>query len=139
MISDMFQVVRYLLQLGLLVPAFGGALLHPSLDSDFQRSWSCCVGPVGVDQTGGLFIKVSPGLATSGRELQDLAMLVNDAAGEMLVDEILDAQVLGAFVEDQISTFEVRRRAYRRALVQGGGERAWKAGSGGKDWEYGID
>ncbi|GMH86989.1 hypothetical protein TrST_g1496 [Triparma strigata] len=48
-------------------------------------------------------------------------MLVNDAAGEMLVDEILDAQVLGAFVEDQISTFEVRRRAYRRALVQGGG------------------
>ena len=44
---------------------------------------------------------------TEGSELQDLAMLVNDEAGEMLIESVIDAKVLGAYVEDQVRAKDI--------------------------------
>lgn len=48
-------------------------------------------------------------------------MLINSQANRIIVEEIIDAQVIGAFVEDQISTFQIRRLAYKRAIHRGTG------------------
>jgi len=47
-------------------------------------------------------------------DLVAVATVFNEVAGSRLVEDIVDAQILGAFLEDQISITLFRRRSYKR-------------------------